>query len=56
MQLFPNVGRPLVANMHGTGGVTVQKEDVCERVLKRYEEGDGNTQSTNDVVCRKRRI
>ena len=30
MQLFPNVGRPSVAIMHGTGGVTVWK-DVCER-------------------------
>ena len=44
MQLFPNVGRPSVAIMHGTGGVTVQK-DVCdEQALKRYAEGDVNTQ------------
>ena len=56
MQLFSNVARPSVAMMHGTGEVTVRKEDVCERVLKRYEEGDGNMQSTNGVVCCRRRI
>ena len=54
VQLFLNEGRPSVAMMHSTGGVTVRKEDVCERALKRYEEGDGNTQSTNGVVCRRR--
>ena len=55
MQLFPNVGRPSVAIMHGTGGVTVRK-DVCEQALKRYEEGDGNTQSTSGVICHRRWI
>ena len=52
----PERRKPWVAITHGTGGVTGWKEDVCERALKRYEEGDGNTQSTNGVVCRRRRI
>ena len=56
MQLFPNVGRPSVAIMHGMGRETVRKKDACERALKRYKEGNGNMQSTNGVVCRRRRI
>ena len=60
MQLFPNVGRPSVAIRHGTGGVTVRRAERCmicdhERALK-TEEGDRNTQSTNGVVRRRRRI
>ena len=29
---------------------------ICERALKRYKEGNRNTQSTNGVDCRRRRI
>ena len=38
MQLFPNVGRPSVAIMHGTGGVTVRK-DVCGRGAEEVRRG-----------------